>query len=123
MAQDEDKTESSEFQPTLTDTLFSSLKLPENEGQVVLLRMLLEGVLNALIKREALSGEEVRVILDRAEERVGASSERAKRETYERLKDRGYPQSYVEEIVDRMTKSAESTLSGIRERVINKPDQ
>lgn len=122
MAEDEDNAESGEFQPTLTDELYSSLKLPEGEGQAVLMRILLEEILTALVKREALSSEELRDILDKAGERVSAGSERAKRNIYEGLKEKGYPQSYVEEIVDRSTKSAEGTLSSIRERVINKTD-
>lgn len=126
MAQHDDNAESDEYQPTLTEVLYSSLKLPEDEGRILLLRILLEEILTALVKREVLNGEELRGILDRAEERVSAGSERAKQGIYEGLKEKGYAQSYVqsyvEEIVDRNTKSAEETLSNIRERVINKTD-
>jgi hypothetical protein len=123
LAQDEDNVESGEFQPTLTDTLYSSLRLPESQGQAVLMRILLEEILAALVKRDVLRGEELSGILDRVGERVSTGSERAKREIYEGLKEKNYPQSYVKEIVDRSTKSAEETLSSIRERIINKPNQ
>lgn len=124
MGQDEDKAESSEFRPSLTDTLHSSLKLPENEGRVVLLLVLLDELFNDLIKREALSSEEVGGILDRAGDRVRVAGERAKREFYEAGKGReNYPQSYVDELMDRRTVSAEKALSRIRERLIDKSDQ
>jgi hypothetical protein len=123
MAQDEEKAESGEFQPTLTDTLHSSLKLPESEGRVVLLLVLLDELFNDLIKREVLSSEEVGGILDRAGDRVRVAGERAKRESYEAGKGRNYPQSYVDELMDRRTVSAEKALSRIRERLANKPDQ
>ena len=122
MEQDEDNAEPGEFQPTLTDTLYSSLMLPEEGGRAVLVRILLEEILTALVQREALSDEELRGILDKAGERVDSWSGRAKQEISEELKEKGYPQSYVEEIVDRRTKSAKKTLSNIRERVINKSD-
>lgn len=123
MAQNEDNAESSEYQPTLTDTLYSSLKLPESQGQAMLMRILLEEILTTLVKREALSGEELRGILERAGGRASAWGERAKQEIYQVAKEKGYPQSYVEEIIDRSTKSAEEALSSIRERIINKPNQ
>lgn len=123
MAQDEDKAESSEFQPTLTDTLYSVLKIPEHEGRTLATLLLLEEILTILLKSKALSSEELEGILDRVGERVRAGWENTKSKAYETINEKGYPQSYIDEIMDRYTKSTESTFSGIRERLINKPDQ
>lgn len=123
MAQDENKAESSEFRPTLTDTLYLSLQLPESEGRTVVIRLLLEEVLTTLIKRELLSTEELRSVLERTGKRVSAGWESTKQAAYEAAKEKGYPDSYVEEVVGRFIKSSEDTLSSIRERVINKSDQ
>ncbi|MGA9994798.1 MAG: hypothetical protein WBP93_05245 [Pyrinomonadaceae bacterium] len=122
MAQDEDNAQSGEFHPTLTDTLYSSLELPEDRGQAMLIRILFEELLTALVKREALRDEELKSILDRAGERVSTWGKRAKQDIYQAMKEKGYPPSYVDEIIDRSTKSAEETLSSIRERIINKTD-
>lgn len=125
MAKDKDKdnAEPGDFQPTLTDTLYSSLKLPEAEGRVLATLVLLEEVINVLVKNHAIGNEELGGILDRVGERLREGWENTRRETYKTAKERGYPQSYIDEIIDRFTKSAEEALSGIRKRIINDPDQ
>ena len=123
MAEDENKAESGEFRPTLTDTLYSSLKLPENEGRAAAMLLLLEELLTVLVKSNALSGEELGAILDRVRERIRAGWENTRRGAYEAGKEKGYPQSYTDEIIDRFTKSAEGSLSGIRNRLTNKSSQ
>jgi hypothetical protein len=123
MAEDENKAEPSEFRPTLTDALYSSLNLPEKDGQAAVVLFLLEEILTVLVKSNALSGEELDGMLDKVGERVRGASVHAKQEVDEARKEKGYPQSYLDEIMDRITNSAHGILSSIRKRVINKSDQ
>lgn len=127
MTQDEGNAESGEYQPTLTDTLYSALGLPEGEGRAMLMRILFEELITTLVQHKVLSGEELGAILNRTEERISVWSNRSKQDIYKGLEEKGHPQSYVEshvdEIVGRSAQSAEKTLSSIRERLINKRDQ